>query len=331
MSVRINNPGGTSIFIRLRHETSDADLAQALEQNAFVTSINILVYFDPAVQLADWGSLLRVIATRENLVKVTLTAAQGRNAPHTLVRAFLRSIQQNASIRCVLLQSLRLPPDVSSFVDTASAIASFSFWNCDFAPTDREHGIRDLAAALQRNTNIERLQLSISEGYAIPVLQGLQSNDFLKSLAIRGPDATSHATHQLLESTTSIARFELISVIFSSGEMFRPVAQSILRSASVSALNFRLCIFRDEECTPIFQSILQEKRNLATLHLDRCMLRGRQVHDAIISSLSQPDSPLRNLVIVEYQLDSKISEHPVRDSASSTREKQGGTFCDWTD
>ena len=37
--LRRNDPARTCIHIRLRHETSDADLAQALEQNPFVTDI----------------------------------------------------------------------------------------------------------------------------------------------------------------------------------------------------------------------------------------------------------------------------------------------------
>ena len=37
--LRQNDPARTDITISLRHETSDADLARALEQNSFITDI----------------------------------------------------------------------------------------------------------------------------------------------------------------------------------------------------------------------------------------------------------------------------------------------------
>ena len=299
-----NDPAVTKIRIHLRHETSDADLAQALGQNPFVTEIHLKV---EGAWTTDWGTLLHAIAAREILVHVRMSGeigGQERNSPAALVlvRAFLHAIQQNNSIRAVDLILLRFPADVSTFVDTASSITTLSLSNCVFAPTEKERGMRDLAAALQRNTNIKHLKLGVAleDSYAIPILQALQSNDFLTSLAILGTfsDETSHAMHQLLESTTSIARFELISVIFSSGEMFRPVAQSLIRSASVSALKFELCFFSNEESTAVFRSILQEKRNLTSLSFFHCFFTGGtegQVHDAIISTLSRSDSSLRTL------------------------------------
>jgi len=69
----------------------------------------------------------------------------------------------------------------------------------------------------------------------------------------------------------------------------------------MSALKFEECLFRNEESTAIFRSILQEKRNLTLLSFVRCILVGGirvKVHDVIISTLSQPDSALRTL---EYE------------------------------
>jgi len=300
--LRRNDPEKTAIRIVLFEESSAADLAEALEQNPFVTEIRLNFIL---VQTTDWEALLRVIVTRENLGKVTLIDAyfaEHRNAPPVLVRAFLRSIQQNHSIRAVDLEYFRLPSDVSTFVDTASAITFLSLEKCDFAPTEREHGIRDLAAALQRNTNIKHLTLGIDleeNCYAIPILQALQSNDALRNLEILGTfsDATSHAMHQLLESTTCITQFHL-SYADICGETLRRVAQSLIRSAWVSALKFEQCLFRNEESTAIFRSIFQEKRNSTSLSLGRCILSGGisgQVHDVIIFTLSQPDSALRTL------------------------------------
>ena len=79
--LRQNNPTRTCIWIRLRDETSDADLAQALQQNPFVTEIGLDLEEE---QRADWDSLLRVIATRANLETVKLQDAfhaEERNAP----------------------------------------------------------------------------------------------------------------------------------------------------------------------------------------------------------------------------------------------------------
>ena len=64
-----NDPAITDISIHLRLEPSDADLAQALEQNPFVTEIDLNL---KGVRDTDWNSLLRVIATRANLETVKL-------------------------------------------------------------------------------------------------------------------------------------------------------------------------------------------------------------------------------------------------------------------
>ena len=123
--LRRNDPARTCITIDLiYHERSAAVLAQALEQNPFVTDIEFIVekeqqnipFFTSIrsdlerVQRTDWNSLLRVIATRANLEKVALqgdVALRGadstgiRNAP--LARAILQAIQQNTAIRRVEL------------------------------------------------------------------------------------------------------------------------------------------------------------------------------------------------------------------------------------
>ena len=46
---------------------------------------------------------------------------------------------------------------------------------------EREQGARSLAVALQRNTNIERLELSnLEDIYAIPILEGLEIQHFFE-------------------------------------------------------------------------------------------------------------------------------------------------------
>ena len=135
-------------------------------------------------QRADWISFVRVIARRANLEKVKLqdaVRAERRNAPATLVRSILRAIQQNNAIRTVEFFRLRLPTDISKFLDNASSITSFSLHKCDMEPAEREQGTSDLVAALQRNANIESLELwKLDDLYAIPILEGLRLNTAVK-------------------------------------------------------------------------------------------------------------------------------------------------------
>ena len=296
--LRQNDPAMKSICILLHFETSDAALAQALEQNPFVTDIVLDL---ERVQQTDWGSLLHVISTRANLGKVELQDAddpEDRTEP-ALVRSILRAMQHNTAIRNVGLAWFRLfPTDTSTFVDNASSIRMFSLQECDMNPAERQQGPRGLAVALQRNTNIETLKLSwLEDIYAIPILEGLRSNTAVKTFIFNPSpfrnlsDATSHALHQLLESTTSIQKFELQEVI--SENLASSVAQAITSSECVSELVFKSCQFNDQSSIAKLRSILQNKRNLTSLCLHGCHYRGGQLHEDIISMLLRPDSLLQ--------------------------------------
>ena len=70
--LRRNDPERTRFYIPLRDERSDAALAQALEQNPFVTEINVDLEGEEQRSADYWNSLLRVIATRANLETVKL-------------------------------------------------------------------------------------------------------------------------------------------------------------------------------------------------------------------------------------------------------------------
>ena len=291
-------PPRTSICVRLGQETSDADLAQALEQNPIVTKIDLNL---EGVQQANWNALLRVIATRANLETVKLcdaVSAGRRNTPAGLVCSILQAIQQNTSIRTVRMWVIRLPADISMFLDKASSITSFSLYDCDMDPAERGQGASDLAAALQRNKTIECLELrELEDIYSVPILEGLQLNNSLKTLIFHPSlltDATSSAIQHLLESTTSIQKFESHNHGINIAErMFRPIAQGITNSESVSELKFHSCVFDDRNSFAQLQSILQNKRNLTSLCLHYCSFGGGQVHEVIISTLSRQDSLLR--------------------------------------
>ena len=301
--LRQNDPARTTCYILLHRET-DADLAQALEQNPFVADIGLNL---EGVQQTDWDSLRRVIATRANLENVELLDAghpEERTAPAGLVRAFLHAIQQNTAIRSVAVCWLCLPTDISTFVDNASSIASFRLFDCDMEPGERGQSARDLAAALRRNTNIESLQLwHLDDLYAIPILEGLQLRTSVKTFVfspcVSFSDAAAHALQRLLESTTSIQKFELRH--FRDESLIRPIAQAITSSESVSELKFVGSRFEDQSSLAQLRSILQNKRNLTSLCFHHCGFGGAQVHGDIISLLLRPDSQLRCFEFHNYR------------------------------
>ena len=253
-------------------------------------------------QRSNWNSLLRVIATRANLEKVEVWDAddpEERNAPAALVRSILQAMQQNTAIRSVELRWLLLPTDISTFVNTASSVTSFSLNSCDMEPAEREQGTSDLVAALQRNTNIETLQLwKLDDLYAIPILEGLRLHTAVKTLNFSPTNfyfsaEMSLAMQRLLDSTTLIQRFEWEEFTFSDEQLFRPIAQGIINNESVSELEFLQVRFLGRSSLAQLQSILQNKRNLTSLCMRSCRFVGGQVHEAIISFLSRPGSPLR--------------------------------------
>ena len=135
----------------------------------------------------------------------------------------LRAMQQNTSIRFVKLWWLRLPNNISTFVDTASSITSFSLHDCDMETRERQQGARILRQHFSATPTSSRLKLNeLEDIYTIPILEGLRSNVSVKTLIFSPPlllrtlsDAVSHALQELLESTTSIQRFEFHNATFS--------------------------------------------------------------------------------------------------------------------
>ena len=233
--------------------------------------------------------------TLETVKVEDAVSPEERTAPTALVRSILRAIRQNTAIQSVELKWLRLPTDISTFVDNASSITSFRLYKCD-----GEQGARSLAAALQRNKSIETLRLGrLEDIYAVPILEVLGSNVSLKTLIFSPTttniisDAASHALQHLLESTTSIRQFELRVADFRNEQLFRPIAQGIINSECVSELKLFDCRFHDSGSFAQLQSILQNKRNLTSLCLNECRFGGGQVHEDIISIVSRPDSLLR--------------------------------------
>ena len=198
-------------------------------------------------------------------------------------------------------------------------------------PAEREQGTRDLAAALQRNTNIETLELwKLDDLYAIPILEGLRLNTAVKTFIFSAATffgCIVPCSSTLLDSTTSIQRFELRNEMSFVERLFRPIAQAITNSECVSELKFWWVRFQDQSSIAQLQSILQNKRNLTSLCLHYCSFGGGQVHEDIISLVSRPDSLLR---CFEFQsgwvFGRCISENSIQEPASSNRKEQAGTI-----
>ena len=188
--LRQNDPERTRIRIWLHDERSDADLAQALEQNPFVTEIEIGLH--GVQQQAHWNSLLGVIATRANLEEVTLQDAfnpEQRTAPVGLVHAILRAIQQNTTIQSVelkwfpdayntaILEGLRSNISVKSFIFSPGSTTNIS--------DATSHALQQL---LVSTTSIQRFELRLvaftDEQPFRPIAQGIINSECVAELKL---------------------------------------------------------------------------------------------------------------------------------------------------
>ena len=104
---------------------------------------------------------------------------------------------------------LQLPTDISTFLDNASSITSFCLHGYYvLEPATQDQGTIDLVAALQRNANINSLELRrLDDLYVIPILEGLRLNTSVKTFIFGSwnnvSGEASHAIQHLLESSTS--------------------------------------------------------------------------------------------------------------------------------
>ena len=174
----------TRIRIDLRYERSDAALAQALEQNPFVTDIELRL---DGVQQTDWNSFLRVIATRANLEKVTLRDGTVGEVQECTRRVGSLILASNAAEHFHTKGGVGMATSSHRYfyicwtmhLQSHHSVCSTVTWNLPSGNKEQE----SLAAALQRNKNIESLELSdLEDIYAIPIVRGLEikclSEDF---------------------------------------------------------------------------------------------------------------------------------------------------------
>jgi len=325
-TLRRNDPTETVIVIFLFRETSDADLAAALVRNTFIKQIRI--YFGDRLQQFDWPLLVRAILARENLTD--LLELHTNSAPaEALILQLLDAAHSNANIIKIKFDSFTfvLGSDLFSYLCTHFSAPVLVLRNCDMAaPAQCEPGARALTA----NTAIETLDLSITTFRAngmhsfltAAIVRNLVTNTHVKTLRteFRGPfldDDCCSAIGRLMETTTTLEQFELEQNVGRMiGEKFTPIARGLINSASVCNFNVSSTHFNDGG-TRVFQEILDDKQNLASLSLNNVTFgednRSRPaVLDSVATALSLPNSRMR---CFEYETNLAILSHPLDDNS----------------
>jgi hypothetical protein len=299
--LRRNDPT-TFLQIRLREFLDDA-LSEALQANDHVNylwlNLNGL-----ANDNFNWDLLLRVLATREALRTVLLCdeyAVAQRNSPDRITQ-FVLALQQNPRIETMTFYNLQLSgASMAAYLDTAPSVTTLCIHGCGM---EAPGGVLAVADALQRNTNIQRLQLEwLDEMYLVPILNSLAFNTSLKELEFcfyfHLSLGASLAVKNLLESTRTVEKFELgyqyadqCIVV----DTFQPIAQGLIQSTSVTSVKFVRCKFDSQGKVLLLNYILESKYNLQSLALRNCTVcqDGRESFHAAIFSLLQPDSLVRS-------------------------------------
>ena len=325
-----NDPQQTRIHIELDHENDDAAIAQALEQNEYVSR----VWLRPSRRNANWEGLCRVIATRGNLVHFTLFDNDNHlpRVPNERIQLILHAIQQNAAVQVVEFCNANLDAaDLCSFLNIAVHVVDLTFKRC--ALTGGDQGARDLAAALQRNTNIATLKMLWIHHFLTPVLESLVSNTCLKYLVIEHDalsEATRNALQGLLESSTASVQHLELNGIYFRAQSFRPVAQGLIKSRTVAEITLCSCSFYDEGSIVALTEILERKQNLRALTFERCSFRSRMPRflPTLCSALRRPVSHLRHLQLDCYaQSSADFSNQSLSAFLEAVRESKLESFA----
>jgi hypothetical protein len=270
--LRRNDPSETDVDITLRYFSDDIhSISEALQANDHVNMIEFDFtdlhsrYF---IDNIDWELLLRVIAIRENLEQVHLIDAFGvsfRN-PSDRIVPFLLAIQQNGRVQTVSFEFLQLSGDsMASFLDTATSVTELNLYVC------RVQGPADalaIAAALQRNKNIQRLELrSLDEMLLIPLLNSLASEQSnLQSLSLTNcsvRESFRAAISGILHPHSLLRHLELDFLPgFEAAEDFSPLFAAVETSPLES---FKIKTLRSFESWALIASI--PKMQLRTLEV----------------------------------------------------------------
>jgi hypothetical protein len=220
-----------------------------------------------------------------------------QNPPERVI-PFLIAIQENPRIHTVKLTYLHFSRDMmAAFLDDTRS-TSVTTLELALMP-GMEGGAEGVAAALPRNTHIQRLKLdaAVNSRDRLLILHSLGSNCIsLKELGLSLVSsklslAESQATKDRLASTTTtIQQFTLCGGDFGRKVMvdtFRPIVQGLVCSNSVTAVQIRGVTFDGLEEVLLLNSILESKSNLQSLTLEHCSLHedGRESFRTAIVSL----------------------------------------------
>jgi len=213
-ALRGNDPETRPIYIWLRNESSDSDLAQALQQNPFVRCIAIVFM---GTNINDWPLLQQVIETKENLTSVLLVCSPVIPSADALVLPFLEAAHTNAAVEEIRLSVFRFVPgsEVFNFLcNTDFGEKMLAFYYCDMVdPSQREQVARALAAA-----NIKRLKIRYcnddhvgTEEFSSALLRNLgQHAPILTDLNLDLDfDSPCDEIAQFLQDTKTLQRFHL--------------------------------------------------------------------------------------------------------------------------
>jgi hypothetical protein len=299
--LRENSSTRRSIHLPLEDVSlSDHELSQALQVNKHVRDLSI----STMCTRRNWDSLLRVIATRQNLKVVAVADHDDDEDPQvqtTRSIKFFQAIQVNSAIREVILYKVRVSgASIASFLDAATFLTKFDLLNVRMEAHEQVQGAQELAAALQRNTNIRWLSLkNVKDVYLLPILSGLAANTHIKKLGMGciGQEdqdislAASTGLKSLLESTATIGELRLLGFRFKA-ETFGPLAQGLINSENITDVKLRHCTFDDAE-SALFKSVVRSKPN--ALSIRNCTVQGRTLPATLFTNILRPDSLLRSL------------------------------------
>jgi hypothetical protein len=144
--------------------------------------------------------------------------------------------------------------------------------------------------------------------YLIPLVSGLTSNTTVKTLHLSFRSISldeSLAVGSFLEATPTIELFKLRLPGYGiEANVFRPIAQGLIQSTSVTDVRFDDCSFDGQEQVLILNSILASKTNLQSLTLELCSVfeDGREEFRAAILSLLQPHFSLQSFELLSDNL-----------------------------
>jgi hypothetical protein len=298
--LRRNHTANATILLGKYSNTDDNELSEAFQATKHVNGI----FFDLSNMVypgsnSNWNLVLRVLATRENLESVKLRGdcyAELRYYSPECVAPFLLAIQQNFNIQTVDLYRLRLSGDsMASFLDRATSITTLKIWSCGMEAPDDALAV---AAAVQRNTNIQLLELGeLDDASLILILSSLACNTSVRELRLTNYGSSSldlsRAVGRLLQATSTIQQFEFNgSGNIGLGDNFRSITQGPIQSVTVADVKFENWNFND-----LAKVILESKSNLQSLTVKNCSINDtrREEFRSAIFRLLQPNSLLRSL------------------------------------